>query len=213
MPAGEDSEAYPGAVPQPQTIYPFPTEEFDPTKFVEVMGWAHDATVQPGKTYRYKVVYKLKNPIFLTGNVAKNPQLAEQFQIVSKESEWTEEVIIPNATNFYLAQPPRPDWARFEIFVWKNGQQQSKTFEVAPGDPIGKVDGAIDYSTGWSLVDVREDPRSNGDRYVIVMDPNGSLVKRDFKVDREDADYKQHKEAVSANAAASANGRAAGDLP
>src|SRR5436305_4339798 len=86
--------------PNYSTMFPLPSGEFDPRlvipnaqpqpgaqplspdkQMTEVVVWAHDATVQPGKTYRYKVRYKIKNPIYHSGNVATDKTLADKYYI------------------------------------------------------------------------------------------------------------------------------------
>ena len=71
------SAVQPANLPQPGTDYP--QGEFDthdpkwtakvpPT--IEV--WAHDETAQAGKTYHYRIVYKVRNPIYGAFNVAEH---------------------------------------------------------------------------------------------------------------------------------------------
>src|SRR5207248_8698282 len=144
---------------------------------------AHDDTCEPGKTYRYRISYELRNPLFNMPGLVKNAAMAGQFSLPSQYSEWTKSVAVPAMVNFFVnagVSKSAPD-ASFKIYKWENGQTNQVVQRAAPGDVVGKPDKekGIDYSTGWSLVDIR-------DGYIIVADPNGNLVRRDSKTDAAD---------------------------
>src|SRR5439155_25860540 len=128
--------------PNPSVIgaYPLPQGEFDPRAWIDpknpnnigyLVGWAHDATAQPGKTYRYKIRYKMKNPIFGTTNVAKDQKPAQYFALVSPDSARTTEVHIPSLTSFFVATV-FGDSARVEVYRWQTGETHREQFTVRP---------------------------------------------------------------------------------
>ena len=79
-----------------------PAGEFDPRMAPEpTVGWAHDDTVQPGKSYRYKVRYKIKNPVFQIFNITQPKSLSNVFAITSPDSNWSEPVNIPPLTRLF----------------------------------------------------------------------------------------------------------------
>jgi hypothetical protein len=189
--------------------YPLPPGEFDPSKSQGqgIVGWAHDDTCEAGKTYRYRVTYKLKSPVWNTQNMTKPQELADKFWIESKASEWGEPVKVESLSHFWVVRPAfRGESAQVQVFRFSGGQLRTKVFEVSPGDAIGGPDGDIDYGTGWTMVDMPTDAR--GERYVLLMDPHGRLQARDFRADQADPKYKEMLQ--QANAAAAANG-AGGD--
>ena len=188
--------------------HPIPAGEFDPSKAQDIIGWAHDDTVEAGKTYRYRVSYKLKSPVWNTANMTKPPELANTFVIESdaKRTEWGQPVKVESLSHFWVVRPAfRGDGAQVQVFRFSGGQLRTKVFDVAPGDAIGTTDGDVDFSTGWTMVDMATDGR--GDRYALLMDPNGRLHARDFRADQADPKFKEmQQQATAAAAAASANG-------
>jgi len=188
--------------------FPIPTTEFDPRSIGDITGWAHDDSVEPGKVYRYRVVYKLKNPIYQTVNVASNPALANQFEIASAPSDWTSPVSVPALTSFFLAGGFDASTARtvkFEIYRYHDGTLHRQSFNAAPGDVIGRKDKAVDFTTGWTVVDIRKDLKNNVD-YVIVADANGRLYDRNFRDDRQDPELKKLEAQLSSQASATPGG-------
>ena len=92
----------PGGQPRPD-IDPAkaPDNSFDPAGYGVWIIHAHDDTAQPGKTYRYRIDYKMKNPLFNVAAAAKNDEDTKVFMIQPKltkadiEAQWTEPVTIP----------------------------------------------------------------------------------------------------------------------
>lgn len=192
----------PGGTPQVQFNpgnYPIPLGEFDPTGVPIITGWLHDETVQAGKTYRYSVRYSIKNPIFATANVAADPKLAEVFAITSPPADWSEAVTIRQLTRFFIAGnwAPGSNTVRFEVFTWAQGGWTSRVFAASPGDQIGAPDATTDFSTGWTVVDLRNDLRNPGDTYVLVLDPAGNVVRRDFRSDQANPELQKLRTEVS----------------
>ena len=77
-----------------------------------------------------------------------------------------------------------------------------KDFTVQPGDPIGSVENGIDFSTGQTLVDIR-------DGSVLVMDDQNILHQRSFDADQKDPDYRKMRD----EAAPPSDGEARAGLP
>src|SRR5206468_4021718 len=70
----------------------------------DVTMWAHDDSAQPGHTYRYRVRYLIRNPLFASHG-ATNPQsLAETFILESAWSDWTPSVNVKSDTNFFATR-------------------------------------------------------------------------------------------------------------
>jgi hypothetical protein len=192
-----------GGLPQaPASFAQFPLPpagEFDPRMAPDpTIGWAIDDTVEPGKSYRYKVRYKIKNPVFQIFN-AKQPQnLANVFAITSPDSAWTQPVSIPPLTRFFVASLFN-NKVSLQIFRWQNGELHTHTVNVAPGDLISYKDPTgIDYSTGWTLVDITNDPGRHNLPMIIVSDPSGKLSRRDFESDNNDPEYQKMKNLIQA---------------
>lgn len=208
-PAGErpPEDGNPPQAQAPQT----PPGEFDPRETPDIVGWAHDDTVEPGKTYRYRIQYKIKSPVWNTTNMTKPQELASTFVLESKFSEWGDPISVPSLTSFFVIRPAMGgDRATVQVFRWHGGATKQKSFDVSPGDAIGLKDGDVDFSTGWTMVDMRLDPRTD-ERYVMLMDPAGRIQTRDFRSDQNNPERKKKEaEAAAATAAGAPSDAVAG---
>lgn len=180
---------------------PPPAAAFDPRliNMPELTGWAHDETVKPGKTYRYKVRYSMKNPIFGAKNLAKDPTLANQVAIVSEDSDWTRNIEIPERTRFYITVANSDiQTVEFEIFTFSAGQLTREKFKMAAGDMVGGMDkNGVKYETGYTVMDVRRD-RSGSDLVVVLADADGNLSYRSRRKDELDENRKNMNAQINA---------------
>ncbi len=163
-----------------------PTGPFAPAQLSDdVECWAHDDTVQPEKTYRYAMVYKIRNPLFRT-NLTKNPQDSEQFAIASPQSDWTKPITVRSLTFFYVSSGSTDGRnVRFDLYRWAGGKWHQFTQTVSPGDQIGVLNDGVDYTTGWTVVDIYPQ-----DTRVVLSDESGELRVRDLRSDQNDPTYK-----------------------
>ncbi len=136
--------------------------------------WAHDDTVEPGKSYRYRIRLGVFNPIAGTNKFNEQDEdLKNQIVLWSDFSEIKEIVKVPGTLYFFprdvknAARIVTVDVARYKLGHW-----YIKDFAVKPGEDIGKVAEfepaekktrplmmpsvleTIDYTTGAVLVDV-----------------------------------------------------------
>jgi hypothetical protein len=172
-----------------------PHGSFDPSQQPgDIVVWAHDDTVQAGKTYRYKLRYVITNPVAHSNGLCNPQSLAKQYQIVSLDSAWTDKVIVESDTNFYAVNAfPNRDEVTFDVFHWKDGVWQKQTVKVRPGDMVGGIDPATktDFATGWTLVDVRTDPRDESAVTILLASDNGTILKKDKNNDLHNAEYQK----------------------
>ena len=168
---------------------------------------AHDATVKPDKTYRYYLQYRLVNPLFgsdrhATEDVAK--KLAMFSPGPDQGAPSTDKITIPSRMQIFLAQVREKD-AHFSVFVWAPNPKETLVL-AERGDAIGL--------TPWTLVDIRQDPLPPKQWYVLLVDTNGKLQRRDANKDASDPQQKDyHDRAQAAAAAAAAPGTGAGGGP
>jgi hypothetical protein len=192
----------PGLTPEAQQmVQKHPNASFDPAdpNFAGgIVGWAHDDNVEPGKTYRYKLHYKMLNPGYVQPGLFVNGKLALQFDVVSPDTAWTQPVDVPAQTTFYVSRNPLTSGVPFDVFHWQNGQLHFKTMTVAVGDMIGGPEGDTDFTSGWTVADIRSDPRGGG-AYVLLVDNNGKTIRRDFNTDSKNPKYIEFKAQVNAN--------------
>lgn len=189
---------YPGGQAQPSGPLPCPTTAFDPRvlNIDPVTGWAHDGSVQPGKTYRYKIRYSLKNPVFGAKGIANPPALADGHAIVSKDSEWSPEVSIGERAYYYVTRTNvNNGTAIFEVYTFGNGQWNVSNFTAAAGDAVGAKKDEVDYTTGYTVVDVRSE---RNDQVVVLADAEGNLRRRSLRSDSADQQRDKLKQQIAA---------------
>ncbi len=161
---------------------------FDPASAVATEIWAHDETTKPGHTYQYKLRLSLKNPLFATQGMAKNPA-DEKILAIFVESAYSEPVISPRKQYFFAmtggdALGGNNPKMKFEYFFWEDGDWKTKMLSVQPGDAIG--------TTPWTLVDLRPFGSSSEHRAMLVAD-TGEVESRFYRSDLGSADYKRVK--------------------
>jgi hypothetical protein len=158
-----------------------------------------DDSVEAGKTYRYRIVYKALNPLFHKApQHAAKPQWVNQFDLVSPMSDFSPEITVPVQTYFYCGKQQGVMKAAafpFDVFTWSDGKWQQKTFNANIGDPIGAADGGVNYSTGYSFVDKHLIPRTSK-TMVTLVDSDGIAEVRDATKDFESPEYKQKSQWV-----------------
>jgi len=148
----------------------------DPTRIRRVPIWAHDITVEPGQTYRYRLRVEIMNPLFTTTTAELRPEqharYANLLALASSPSEWTEPVTIRDDRPFFLVDSD-PNQGSGTVEVWRivAGRWQGRQFRVQPGDVIGgpveaTVNGEtyqFDFTAGAIAVDFDfEHPASTG---------------------------------------------------
>lgn len=168
-----------------------PAPVFVPQGTPTITGWFYDADVKEGRTYRYQVLYAIKNPLYRSNQVTK-PQLARQFAIWSQvdKDAWSQPVRVDTSTRYFIADrswtsSSQPNAVRMEIFKKTGGKWQSRIMSVAIGDPIGWPEAGADWGTGSTLVDVRYDDRLER-AYLLLLGPDGKLREREPMSDRSD---------------------------
>ena len=109
---------------------------------------------------------------------------------------------IASRTSFYISGnfAENANTVKFQVFVWQGGAKREKTFEVAPGDMIGKVEEGVDFTTGATLVDIGRDVRLEK-TYVLIADSSGNLTRRNFDEDKKNPAWDEDKRSVAAGAA------------
>ena len=106
--------------------------------------WAHDVSVERGKTYRYRMTVVLSNPMFGQGNVMVPEQQAwsEVPVVRSTPSEWSEPIRVDDETYFFITSANAPDrlnrtsGAHAELFVFKWGRWRKGDSQLEPGDRL-----------------------------------------------------------------------------
>jgi hypothetical protein len=205
--AANPEQAALGVGMAPGVTAPTPPGQFQPGKWVtdnpqnpNIVGWFTDDSVIPGHKYRYRVTYLVKSPLFFMQQLVKDPKLAEVFALKSEPSEWSATVEVSSTINYWMLTQ-RSNTATIQVFRMVGGQPKTKTFEVSPGDRIGAKVGDVDFDTGCTLVDIRMDMRSNGEPYILLLNPEGQIIRRDLSTDSKDPRFQQLKQQATSVAA------------
>ena len=137
--------------------------------------WAHDLSVEPGVTYRYRIIVKIMNPLLKRSSQLTDEQRAQYADLLSLESEASEwvQVKIP-PTKFFFLVNASVEHQQASVEVWRvyNGRPFKQIFDVGPGQPIGgsvtfDINGepaTVDLYADAIVVDLVSD-RVSGNRY------------------------------------------------
>lgn len=231
----------PGTTTQPRRpgdpVRPgFQGEDAQPLKLAPIKVWAHDASVEPGKSYRYRVRYRVINPLFNKEDQLVEPlkPKASELELASTPSPWTAAVVIESPLRFFVEDvKPETSTVTFGVYRIYNGYRIHKQFATRPGDPIGRTTevevkddlGAaagkaeVDLGVPLMLVDLKTPPKVagaigvRGPMTVLVADmAEGNVSMRDPVSDRNDPDrVRLFNEATGALNVAPVGG--AGNIP
>jgi hypothetical protein len=214
VPPGYEGDPYsPGGMGMgtgTNATFPIPPAPFNPQTYLTqnpanstITCWGHDDSVQPGQVYRYRIAYIVKNPVYGMPQMSKDPKVAEKFGFQSKFTDWSNKVEMLWTVSFWVAGGPRTgntSDVNFQVFRWQAGDTKTHEFKLSPGDPVGKPEAGVDFSTGWTLVDIGWDTKGQSQWYVLVMDPAGHIIRRDAS-DISDERFKKMKEQARASGA------------
>lgn len=163
--------------------------------------WAHDLTVQPGQTYRYRLRARLINPLFQRSKLEarQHQQYFNELALESDPSAWSSPVEIDPERRFFLVSGSTVE-REVTVEVWRvfNGKPRVHEFRVKPGDivgsvvamPTGELTTDVDMSTGVMVVDLMDAPSSKGlglrttQMLYLEVDSN-KLMERTVEADRE----------------------------
>ena len=135
--------------------------------------WAHDLTTEPGAIYQYAIRVQLRNPLFgnASGLTEEQQELASQPVIASGLSPWSEPVLIPNLSEYFvvaagdgslgLAGGSGPT-ATVEAFRYYYGAWRQQSLRLAAGDSLRAT---IEIPEGLPMFVI-----SKGDDGLLVLD-------------------------------------------
>ncbi len=144
--------------------------------------WAHDLTAEPGETYQYAIRVKLRNPLFgnASGLTEAQQELASQPVIASGLSPWSEPVLVPNLSEYFVVAAGDGSLgltggsgptATVEAFRYYYGAWRQHSMRLAAGDSLRAT---IDIPDGLP-------------RYVITKGDDGSLALEEEAVIEEES--------------------------
>lgn len=143
------------------------TFDKDFSKLDEFLFWAHDATVQPNKTYRYRIRLGVLNPAagMNDDSQPKNNDLI----LWSEFSAITDSVYVPRRDYFFAKDYKEVAGAvSVEVMKFYQGYWRSEDFLVKPGETVGRVKEIEREEETQTLMD----PAMAGYAGYGVMDPS-----------------------------------------
>ncbi len=102
--------------------------------------WVFDDTVEPGKTYQYRVRLGVFNPVAGMGQVAqRDDSKKDQVILWSPYSEITKPVEVQQRTYLFAREvQDKTNTATVEVARYALGYWRTENFQVKPGESIGK---------------------------------------------------------------------------
>jgi hypothetical protein len=169
----------------------------------DLLVYLTDDTVVPGRTYRYHLTYKLRNPLFnLPPDRATNRKWIDQFDLSAPISDYSPEVTIELQTSFFCAvntgTTPATSFL-FDVFTWANGLWQKHQFAVKPGDEIGGTADGVNYATGYTFLQGKNNAHSQQYLVVVVDDQTGQSIVRNADSDFNSPDHKAKQQLVDSS--------------
>jgi hypothetical protein len=170
-----------------------------PAPATNLVCWAHDDAVAPGKIYRYRMQVLFKNPLHGTAGLAKNKADEDKYVLDPAAganqgwSDWSKDVRVAPTAFYFFANAKQAMHrgvvvnAIVDVFKREKGKWIKGTFTVTPGDSIGQPQGFVDYTTGDTLVDLRSEFR--GDVRIITADQAGELKSLALSQYQKDPQY------------------------
>lgn len=159
--------------------------------------WVHDDSVEPGKTYRYRLRVEIWNRYVGRRAALRDPAQAEKSVLVGEWSEPGDPVAVdPKSLFFVKSKGPGADpAASVDVFAWYAGNWFRESFTVGVGDAIGEPkeikvgdgdDGkpqrdTVDFATRAVVLDIRPEEsvwtrRSTGKGEFAYSDQKGVVV-------------------------------------
>ena len=145
----------------------------NPDKEGEPAVWFHDDSVEPGKTYRYRMRVKLWNRYVGRRAALRDPTQAEQTVLVGEWSLPGTPLTVAPKQHFFVRSPALGEPAALvDVFTWHKGNWLKEDFKVRVGDVIGSAvevktgefdaddkpkKERVDFSTGAIVLDLRID--------------------------------------------------------
>jgi len=121
-----------------------------------VQMWVHDATVEQGKSYRYKMQLWISNPFFGRAGLAKEQEpLAMQPVLKGEYSSWSNPVSVDEGTLYFVtaatdaasnkSPTSRGAYATAEMYRFWWGYWRKATLTLDPGDKLIKTQTLPDF--------------------------------------------------------------------
>lgn len=179
----------------------------------QVKVWAHDLTAKPGKTYRYKVLVSVMNPLYrfprlspeqLTENRNRISLGPSQEEIDAAEWSLSAQVTL-DPEHYFFVDSASKDQKRADIEVWTvyDGMWRKNEFVEYPGNEVGGIaqpEGldtrgrGIPMNAGPIMLDVDSVASDNGRSAVRVLflDPETNrIMTRLVNEDKNSVDRKR----------------------
>lgn len=149
------------------------TKIVDISALETIMVWAHDLTVKPQISYRYRCVVEVFNPFFGHRRqlVPQQASYSDALVLKSEPSSWSNPVQVTPPSTFFVTGASTEGGALgmgtavVEVYRIVEGVRRRSEFSVQPGERIGKLldpkksegGDAVDFTTDWYVVAIVAD--------------------------------------------------------
>ena len=176
----------------------------------EVWVWGHDVTIQPGETYRYRMIIQLANPFFghKPSLYEEQKSLAERVTIASAASEWSTPIVVQKPLQWFVVgatqsgksiSPNALDAGKIsaEVFEFSDGAWSSNSVGIQVGQRLGldKEDG---FTSDWFVLDILED--TVGEVVLLQHIENGEVQMIRPKMHASSLELRQLRQQVRSQA-------------
>ncbi|MAI66820.1 MAG: hypothetical protein CMJ26_02950 [Phycisphaerae bacterium] len=182
-----------------------PSEETETIMTGNVWVWGHDMSVEPGKTYRYRMTLQIANPFFghKPSLYEEQKTLAQSVTIPTATSPWTSNVEVQQSQQWFVVDSKMADeglspspsdrgYVVLESFEFSDGEWISKDSTIFVGQPIDQ--GVPDETDGWFVLDVNADSLG----YVVLLQnvETGEVVEKRPEFESKRNDLRQLQQQV-----------------
>jgi hypothetical protein len=142
--------------------------------------WATDVSIEPGRTYRYRVRVLSLNRYAGMPNHLADPMMAGQVLLPGEWSEWSEPVAVLDSTYLLATQDADPNELQISLYEYKRNEWDTGRDKLSLGQEL-QVASAANTGKGV-LVDftaTRSFPMQSRDRdgvYLAVIQPTTSVT-------------------------------------
>ena len=205
-------------------LVPTPVPDWDSQTHMKTLGkiqlWAHDASLEYLKTYRYRAQVVFLSPLYSYLGEVVSPDDAKKSTVESPWSDWSNPIKPPPQADLFLTgSAQQMKNVTVTVFSRCQGHRVSHPFDIKVGDRIGekvgdKIVKTIDvdvpdlqnpgkmikkpcnFFTGYTLIDINWDRAvfQNGVPMktveIVLMDELGNLVIRNKALDAASSEYK-----------------------
>ena len=117
--------------------------------------WVNDTTVEPGKTYSYRLRLQAVNPYAGWANDLENPKDAGKVVVDGQWSQWSDPITVkPTKYLFFTSAKEDEKAARVEVYEWSEGDWDNGNTWVKVGQTVAFKKGRTEFNYDALVLDI-----------------------------------------------------------